>query len=414
MVGSAFFANAFGYVFHFVLSRKLGPDGYGTLATLIAISGIVGVLGSALSTVGMQETARMWSSHLDSHISPFVRQTTRYVVGIGLVVAVLLLLVTLAMRAYLHVLNIDLWVLLAAYVAIAVVETFVRGTAQGAHRFWVFAASVSTEGVLKVVLAVAFVLAGFSVAGGLGGLLCAAAVGLAIAFVPMSSGAGDTLPVEHVRLGGEAIKILAVNTAAAALLFIDMIFAKHHFAGDQAGFFGAAGTVAKTIPYGVGFVSLILMPTAAAARHRNRPALRHFLLVAASWATVVIVAALALISLLPTQLISITYGPHYSGAIPILRLYSVNEALLALWVVATSFLIAIGEYALFYFLAAGVLAEAVCMAAFGSTPQRLLEIAIVVNALLVPTTWGLALRAVRAQPQAANPVAAEALTEPLA
>ena len=33
IVGGSLLANAFNYLFHFLISRRLGPDAYGTLAT---------------------------------------------------------------------------------------------------------------------------------------------------------------------------------------------------------------------------------------------------------------------------------------------------------------------------------------------------------------------------------------------
>lgn len=414
VVGSALVANMFSYAFHFVLSRKLGPDQYGTLATVMAIAGIFGVLGSSVGTVAMQETARLWSAHLDSHIPHFVRQTGKFVLGFGAIIALALLILSVPLGAYLHVVRAVIWIMLAIWVGLSLLFGYARGAAQGAHRFGVFAASVLSEGVLRVVLAVAFVLAGYAVAGAVGGLACAAAIGLLVALIPMALGGGreSVHESEHLRLGGQALRILAINVAASALLFLDMLFAKHYFSGAQAGFFGAAGTVAKTIPYGVGLIALILMPAAAAARHSSRESLRHILLVASILALCAIAAALAIISLFPQQLIAITYGQRFTGAVPMLRLYAIDEALFALWAIASSYLIAIGQYRLFAYLLVAVVFEAVCMALFGATPVRLLSIAIAINALLVPAIWALAVRSLRGVPQAANPLAAEIGNEP--
>jgi len=413
VLGSAFVANAFFYVFHFILSRKLGPELYGTLATLMAIVGIFGVLGSSVGTVAMQETARMWSAHLDEHIPHFLRQTGKLVLGLAALLVVLLLSLSIPLGAYIHVVNIVLWITLAMWVGLALLCGYARGAAQGAHRFWVFACSMVSEGVLRVVLAATFVTAGFAIEGALGGLVCAVFVGLLIAVVPMLSGRRHEASKEpdHLRLGGDALKVLAVNVAASALLFIDMLFAKHYFSGVQAGYFGAAGTVAKTIPYGVGLIALITMPTAAAARHTNRESLKHILRVAGIFAVSAISLALLIIALFSPQLIGITYGPHYSGAIPIMRLYAIDEALLAMWIVASSYLVAIAQYRLVWYLFAAVVIEAACMALFGLTPTRLLSIAIAVNALLVPAMWILALGSLRDAPQAANPPRAEAFNE---
>jgi len=43
--GGALAANLLNYVYHFALSRRLGPDAYGSLATLLAMTMVVGVIG---------------------------------------------------------------------------------------------------------------------------------------------------------------------------------------------------------------------------------------------------------------------------------------------------------------------------------------------------------------------------------
>jgi len=327
VLGSAFIPNAFSYVFHFVLSRKLGPAAYGTLAALMAIGGMFGVLGSSVGTVAMQETARMWSAHLELRIPHFMRQTGLYVGGLALAIAGALMLASLLLGRYLHVLDAWLWFELAAWVALSLLAGYSRGAAQGAHRFWLFASSLFSEGVLRVVFAVLFVLMGFAVRGAIGGLACAALVGFFIVAMPLLFGGDDASDdPEHLRLGGEALKILAVNMTAAALLFIDMLFAKHHFSADTAGYFGAAGTIARTIPYAASFIALILMPKAAAALHVSRHSLTRVLGFTAGMTAVCVVAALALINLFGPTIVGVTYGPAFTGAQPILRAYTVDEA----------------------------------------------------------------------------------------
>jgi hypothetical protein len=48
VAGGALAANALNYLFHFTLSRRLGPEGYGSLATLLAIAIMGGVAGSSI------------------------------------------------------------------------------------------------------------------------------------------------------------------------------------------------------------------------------------------------------------------------------------------------------------------------------------------------------------------------------
>ncbi len=408
VMGAAVIANLFSYAFHFVLSRKLGPDAYGTLVTLMTIAAMLGVLGASVGTVAMQETAKMWSSGLDAGIAPFLRRTGLPVLGLALLVAVGVIIASIPLRSYLHITQPLLWLLLALFVALGLVGGFVRGAAQGAHRFPIFATSLVGEGLAKVGVALGLVALGFGVAGTLGGVAAGSAIGVAVIVTTMMFG-GEQRPWtrgEHLHLGGSALKVLAVTSATSALFYVDMLFAKHHFTGTASGFFGAAGTVARTIPYGTGLVALILMPKAAAAMHSSRESVARLLTLAAGVAVAVMCGGLLVICLFPNRLIGLTYGPLFAGAAGILRLYALNEALFALWAIAVSYLLAVARYKVFGYLLAGAILEAVAMALFGSTPVRLLSIAIGANALLVPIVWTLALRTLRIA-QASGPPRAE-------
>ena len=410
VVGAAIAGNLFSFVFHFTLSRRLGPDGYGTLVTLIAISSMLGALAYSVGTVAMQETAQMWASHLDAATASFVRHTGRLVALAALGVALALVIATLPLRHYLHVTESVLWWMLGAYVAARESREYLRGAAQGAHRFGIFAASLVCEGAAKVAISLAAVALGYGVAGALGGLIASAAIAIAIVYLPLvKAGGREARPAdERLRLGREALKVLAVTATSSSLLFIDMVFAKHHFSGELAGYFGAAGTVARTIPLGVGLLGMIVMPKAAAARHVGRESLGRVLGLAALLAGALVALAFAVLAWLPAQIIGVTYGATFAGAAPLLRIYACDEALLGLWVIAIGYLVAVASYKVFWLLAAAVVVEVAAMALYGSTPLRLLSIGIVVNALLVPGVWALAVGTLRGAPQAGGPPLAEA------
>jgi O-antigen/teichoic acid export membrane protein len=412
VIGAAIIANLCSFVFHFTLSRRLGPEAYGTLVTLMAIAGMLSVLGQSVGTVAMQETARLWTSHLDAAIGGFVRQAGGLVASAAVVVILVLVAASVPLRSYLHVTEPLLWWLLGVYVAMTLFAGFARGAAQGAHRFWIFAASLVCEGIAKVAIAFAAVAAGYGVAGALGGLIAGALIAIALVFVPLviSAQSSPQSLRDSVRLGGESLKVLAVTAATSALLFIDMLFAKHHFSGELAGDFGAAGTVARTLPFAVGLIGLIVMPNAAAARHAGREALANVLGSAAMLSALAVLLGAAAIIAFPAQIESITYGPRFAAAASLLRIYAIDTGLLGLWGIAISYLVAVASYDVFWFLLGAVIVEGTAMAVFGVTPLRLLSIGIITNALLLPCVWVLALRTVRLQPQAGSPPHAEAAT----
>ena len=393
VIGASLLANACSYIFHFVLSRRLGPEQYGTLATMIAIASILVVIGSSIGTVIMQETARMWVTHQDRKIPPFLRQAGSRIALLGVIVTLGLGVLSGLLRTYFHVADARLWWLLAVYGGLTAFTGFARGAAQGAHRFAIFGGSLVAEGISKVILGSAFVMIGFGVAGAIGGLISSVVIAIAIVFFPMAFGGERHIAqTDMPHLSGRTLKVLSAASAISALLYVDMLLAKHHFSAAQAGFFGAAGTIARTIPYGAGLVMLILGPLAAAAKHAGGSSLRRILTLVSMSAAGAIVIGLLTVWLLPHVLIYATYGLAYAPAIPLLRLYAIDEALLAAAILGAMYLVAIGEYSVSICLLGAVALEATLMSALGSTPTRLLIIAIIVNACLAPAVWVLAVR----------------------
>ncbi|MBC5825924.1 MAG: oligosaccharide flippase family protein [Candidatus Eremiobacteraeota bacterium] len=410
IVGGALLANVFSFAYHFTVSRLLGPDRYGTLATLLAISSMVGVLGGSIGTVAMQETARLWALHLDAAIAPFVRRLARLAVVVGGLTAAGTLIVSLPISRYLHIVQPALWIIFAAFIGMATVSSFVRGAVQGAHRFGLFAASMSADGLCKLVIALALVRAGLGTAGAAGGLLAGAAIAGLIAFMPMLRlGAAAVEPVvgEHLRFGGESVKVLTVSAGTTALMFVDMLFAKHHLSGVQAGYYGAAGTIARIIPYAVGVIALVLMPKAAAAHHTSRESLSRLLTLTFGLGAAAAVIGVALTSGASGLLIGLSYGPKYLAAAPLLRLYGADAALLGLVALGTACLVALRDYSIAPYLAAAVAVDAVAMAVWGTSATHLLTVAIAVNALLLPFVGVRIAAALRTAPQAPSPLLAE-------
>jgi O-antigen/teichoic acid export membrane protein len=428
VAGSALLVNVFAYVFHFVLSRRLGPGPYGVLATLLSIAALLGVIGSSIGTVAMQETARLWSLHLEYHAPRFVRRTLFPVLAVGLATGFVVGAAGIALARYLNIADDRLWVLLALYVAAALVTAYARGVLQGIHRFGTYAASVTAEGTAKVCLALVLVAWGLGLVGTLVGLVGSALAGLVIAlwtaarqtsptpvrdgvtgsFSPLAGTAGVQDPsVSLTALVRRAGSIALTAAATSSLLYIDMVFARHHLAAVESGLFAAAGTIARTIPYGAGLLMPVLAPLAAAAAQTSAAALRRVLALVALTAVAAASIGVAFLWIFSHLIVRTTYGPLYAGGAPLLHLYAVDEGLFAVCVLGVSYLLAVGEYRVFRFVAAAVCLEIVLMAGLGTTASRLLVIAIAVNALLTPCVWLLALRTLRAySPARPSPVSA--------
>ena len=408
--GGALVANLLNFVFHFALSRALGPDRYGSLATLLAITMIVGVIGSSIGTVAMQETARLWALHRDETIVAFGRRMLRSAAGIGAAVGVVALAASVPLSRYLHIEDGVAWTAFSFALLAGIVAAYVRGAIQGAHRFGRFAASMVTESTVKLAAGYLLVIAGMGVGGAMLGVAAGIVAGAGVALASLVSGAcADGSEYRVAQFGRSATRLAVIYAALMALTYVDTVFAKHALSGIDAGFYAAAGLIARIIPFGIATIVPLVTPKAAAARHHNRAALLRLLTITGGMAVAGTAAALAVMELWPHALVAITFGATYAPAAPLLRLYAVDTALVALGLFGSSYLAAVGEYGVGAWLVAAVVVEAGAMAFWGTTPTRLLEIAIASNASVLPAIAALVARSLRETPQVREPMLAQAL-----
>ena len=413
--GGALAANALNYVYHALLSRSLGPEAYGTLATLLGIAMIASVAGSAIGTMAMQETARMWALRHDASIAAFGRQTVRSALLLALAVAVVMAALAVPLARFLHIDDAGAWSVLVAALFAGVITAYARGAIQGAHRFGIYASSLIAEALVKVGLGVALAAAGLGVFGAMSGVALGSAMGGIIALGSLFARSQDVQsPAPFDRRAPAAIRLAIIFAASNALLYVDLVFAKHGLSSTDAGYYGAAGLMARIIPFGVGLVVPLVTPKAVAARHVSRSDLARLLSVTFGAAMLGAIVVALVMEAWPAQLITLMFGAKFAAASTVLRLYAVDATLLAFGTLAAGYLAAMGEYGIVPWMAAAVVLEAVLMAFFGDTSVKLLLCAICGNALLLAPLAYAVLRTLQPPPaQAQSPLLDEVAASPI-
>lgn len=400
VVAASAIGSVLNVVFQFVASRLLGPDGYGTFVAALAVGATLLVLGSALTVAALHETARMWAVGAAHHAGAFARRTLPAVGMVGFAAAAVVFVAGVALAPYLHVTDWRIWLSVAAFVGVGLIASYARGATQGAHRFVAFGLSVAADAAVRLVAGVGAVLLGFGVAGAAFGLSAGVAVGAIVAIVAIGAfgaRAEAALTDEHLRLGRTALRVAAMSVGGAGLMYVDLMFAKHHLSGTVAGWYSAAGTIARIIPYGVGMIAPVVMARAAAATHVSARA--RALVAGFSFAASGSIALLAAVLIVPLAgpLVHLLFGAAYAPAAQMLPLYALDGVLLALVATGLNYLGAVGDFRATPWLAATVAVEAVAMALYGTSPERLLLTAIVASALLVPVVgWYVARAAANA------------------
>jgi O-antigen/teichoic acid export membrane protein len=272
-----------------------------------------------------------------------------------------------------------------------------RGALQGIGAYSGVAWSIVSQEGGRLTVGLVLAAAGLSVTGAyLGTPVTFVIVGLALAWVirrrlgpPPHEEARESLR-ELTRVAWAAAVGL---TLIAVLQNVDVIIAKHHFDGDDAGAYAAAAVAAKAIVWvaiGVGFYLVPEATRRAAGDLGPRKVLLRSLLVVIGLA----VPALAIFAAVPELLLRLAFGSEYTGASDALIVMGLAMTLLAVTYLAVQYLLALGHHRFLLVLAAVALADPLLLIV--ASGESIVSFAVVVlgaQALGVAATLATALRA---------------------
>lgn len=394
--------NLGNYVFHVLSARQLGPELYGDLATLIAISSLI-----ALPLGGVQ----VWVARYVAHYTAvgdepaahwFVRRAMTYTAIGGALLTMAFLAVAWPLREALGIASISAVGLTALTAFPAATSPITWGLAQGLQRFKLIAATYMSGAVARVGLTVLAFGIGLKVGGAVLATLVAMLVALAVPlwvlrrwFRPAASSARRVTRSEAAR---SLSPVLLGLLAMAALTSVDVVVAKIALTGHEAGIYGSASLVGRVILYLPAAIITVLLPRVAARaadQLKTTDILRRSVVVTLVFCTI----ATAVYAAAGSLIVRIAFGSEYAEAAGLLWLFGVAMTGYALLNVLLIYHLGLDRSGFAWLLVVGALAQIGLFLAVHSSTEQLVVVDIVVAAGLLVShellTRGLLVRTLR-------------------
>ncbi len=377
-------ANVLNFLFHVLVSRRVGVAPYGELNALLAGLTILSVPALILTTIVVKYAAEFHA--VDD--APRLRALALRV-GTRLGSAALLLVPLAAFlagptAAYFNVTSRPAVVLTAVVVAFTLVLPPLRGVLQGAERFREYAVSTLLEVVVKVALAVLFTGFGWGIAGALGGWALGAAASLAYTALMLFAHYGRAprapLSLDVRRLVRTSAGVAAAMLLISAMGFGDVLIVKHYFEPRAAGLYSAGALAGKMLFWLVNFVPAVVLPraaTKAALGLRTTPVL----LQALSAIAVLAGSGLVFYALCPRFVVTTLAGNAFAPAAAYVFPYGAATTLLATLNTVALYKIAVHRFDFIAPLAIVACGELLAIVLRHDNPQQVIEVLIVGNAL---------------------------------
>jgi O-antigen/teichoic acid export membrane protein len=276
------------------------------------------------------------------------------------------------------------------------------GALQGLQEFFLLSKQSILSALIKLVVSLLLVYAGFSVVGVMVAVVLASLASWGYGYLatrpvfatPMTAEASHTeFTLRSVR--GLFTTILVTTLLLVLLSNIDVLMAKHFLPADLAGQYGALSTIGKILIYGIGAFITVLLPMVTAAHAEGKGGGVRILGLSLAIIAACSVCILLLFTFFSGPIVTVLFGLRYIQIAPYLGLFTVAMACISLASAFINYFVAVNNSSFIYFLSFGIAAEVAIIALHHSSLSAMttsLVYSSVLLLMLMLVNFGLTLR----------------------
>jgi len=352
-------ANAANFVFHMYATRTIGPEGYGILATMLAMLIIAGMPANALQMSIVRKTSACMAHNKPGGIEALFKHTFLWFLGLGFVYFLLFTASAGLIAEFFNIQDKALVYILGAIAMMSIMMPLVRGILQGMQKFLALGLNNVLDTGLRLLFLIVFVSMGFGVRGALAtsffAALCAFVAGIFVfrgIFSYREDHSGDISKRELLKY---AMPVFLAMGFFSLLSYMDLLMVKHFFKAEEAGFSAVTSIIGKAFLFFPSAIVMSLFPKAASMHELNEDArkllMKSLLLTAGISALGIIFCAV-----FPKFVLwALTGGDKYYAITGIVRVFGAAILPLVLINVVINYSLAVKKYGFIYVMLAGVI-----------------------------------------------------------
>ncbi|MDD5415735.1 MAG: oligosaccharide flippase family protein [Candidatus Daviesbacteria bacterium] len=369
------------YLYHLVMGRMLGPAGYGELASLIALIGLVGIIPGSVSLVIVKQVS---SARSDQEISNVIGWLKAKIFLAAVIFSISVLVISPFIASFLNIHKTSYLIFIAVSFLFSLQAGLFRAILQGLLKFKEMIFSMLIENSAKFILSISLVYLGFQVSGVMFSLVISAILGLYITnYYLRYRTVNNTKPSSHVKsMMSFLIPFTLQSVAITSLYSSDVILVKHFFPAHEAGIYAALSTLGKIIFFGTGPINTVMFPLVSQRKAKGqdyKKIFKYSFLMTALGAIFVS----GLYWLFPTFAINLLYGSAYLEAKNLLIWFAVFISLFTLGSLLVSYLLSLGKTKVVVFPLTAATLQIIAIIFFHQNLLTVISISIIITALLL-------------------------------
>ncbi len=340
--GIMFFATTVGSIcnllYQLFMVRNLSPVDFGILNALLSLTIIVAMPAGPLQTVVTKCVATYKAHNHWGKIHAFLVLFLKKVFSLGILIFFILFVFRYKIAGFLKIENTSLVTMLGVMMALSVLQPFNLGALQGVQKFNSLGLLSILNAALKLLFGILLVKSGFRVFGALGSIFLSGVIVLMLSFFSLRKyffaryTKKFELEDKELNWGDIYNNLLPAFIALpsfALLTNMDVVFVKHYFSPEEAGFYSIAQMIGKIILFLPGAVTIVMFPKVAENHTRNEQTVHILNKCLILVGTLCCLASLFCI-LFPSFVIKFFSGAAHSESIPLVMPFAVSMTFFAL------------------------------------------------------------------------------------
>ncbi len=375
------FVNAVSFFYTLLMGRLLGPIDYGTLASLLSLVGLIGMIPFSLGLVIIKFIS---ASKTDEQTAVLINWFNKKILLFSVIVSGLVIILSPIASSFLKINNNLLVILVGIYFLFNIPAFYNRSVLQGLLKFKEVVWSVILENTIKLIFSVVAIFLGFALFGVVSVFVVSGFLGWLITkrFIRSYFSQSIEIPSGLKSVLIYTIPVLIQAVSATSLYSADLILVKHFFSAHEAGLYAALSTLARIVFFGASPISAVMFPIIS-KRHSRGENTRKIFLYSLILTLAVASGVLLIYWFFPQIAILILFGSGYLQGSYLLFWIGLVMTIYTLSTVFISFHLSLGQTKVVIFPALAALGQIIGINLFHSSLNEVITVSMIDVSLLL-------------------------------
>ncbi len=375
--------SGFNYFYQVFMGRVLGPVDYGILGSLFAIVYIFSFSSSPFNLVISKSVAEYSGRREKQKIKKLFKRSLFWIIILGVIFFTIYLLLVPFIADFMKLENKTEIIIVGLIALFSFISVIFSGTLNGLEKFVWQNTLGFFSALLKLVLGIVFILAGFSLNGALGAILCGILAGIIISIIPLRK---EFRGVKEEDFDEKKAYLYAIPVFIASVLFVlmitlDQILVKHFFSSESAGIYAAAGMIGKIVWFSTSFLIGPLFPKVVRLKAEGKNPSK-LLINSIIYISLIIAAECIVFFTVPSFIVNTIFGKSYLTAMPLIGLFGIALGIFSLIQIFMTYNLAVEKYNFIYIFLAGIIIEIVGIYLYHAALLDIVKVVLVTTTIV--------------------------------